>query len=169
MTLEELFRSDESGELPDDFPWITLTVPEEVLAEHRLLLLNEGDWQPSNVKGLWYRVDAARPEMTQQRHVHVANKKHIKTPEKQVSWNQDLSRHDRHRFDAILAARGSYQSVAKTALGLPADAILERCKSPADGKMVLSESTDQSIPREFYLWQTVKRRSLLSELTGTSK
>lgn len=168
MTLAELFGSDESGGLPDDFPWIMLSIPEHILAE-RQLLLYEGDWRPSDVKGLWFRVDAARPEMKQQRHVHVADKKHIKTPGKQASWNQDMSRHDRHRFDATMGARGNYQSVAKTALGLPDNAILEWRENRAVGQIVLLESADASVANEYYVWRGVRRLSLFSELTGISR
>lgn len=165
VTLEELFESDEGGDIPDDFPWITLLIPEEVLAHHRLLL-NEGDWRPSDVKDLWFRVDAERPDMKQQRHVHVADKKHIKTPNKQASWNQDLTRHDRHKFNAAMGARHSYQSVAKTALGLPDSAILEWRENRAAGQIALLESADADLQSEFYLWRGIARRSLFSELTG---
>ena len=136
---------------------------------HYDLLLNEGDWRPSAIKDVWYRVDPERPEMKQQRHVHVADKKHIKALGKQASWNQDMTRHDRHKFNATLGALHSYQLVAKWALRLPDNSVLERRENQAVGQIVLLESKDASTPSEFYTWGGLRKLSLLSELTRTPK
>src|SRR3989442_1073690 len=47
-----------------------------------------------NPNDYFYRVDPARPEMRQQRHVHIAHKKHLNSATQQVSWNSDQTRHD---------------------------------------------------------------------------
>jgi hypothetical protein len=154
MTLEELFESDEGGRVPDDFPWLIVRLPEEILSNGGLLLY-EGDWCPSGINNIWYRVDPAQPTLRQRRHVHVANKKHIKAPNKQASWNDDLTRHDRHKFNAALGSRRNYQAVAKIALGLPAHAILEfHPPHPTFRQIVLLETLHPEVEVEIYELQT---------------
>jgi len=167
MLLSELFENDSDRGVPDDFPWMLIEMPVEHLQEAKLLL-NEGQWQPSQVQGIWYRVDAERPEMKQQRHVHVAAKKHIKTPTKQASWNTDLSRHDRKSFNAALGKQQSYQAVAKAALGLSSDALLENITDTTLGeRILLTEAVDHAVPVERYRFEAApSRRSILSEIIG---
>jgi Family of unknown function (DUF6367) len=158
VKLHELFESDDDRDVPSDFPWLLIEIPEEQLHQ-AALVLNEGDWQPSHISGIWYRVDPARPEMKQQRHVHVAAKKHIKISTKQASWNSDTTRHDRKTFNAKLGSQGNYQDVAKTALGLPPQTVLEHIvESPAEQQMVLTESTDPQQETEFYRWSEAQPR-----------
>nr|CAF05642.1 hypothetical protein [Archangium disciforme] len=158
MTLYELFEADDDRDVPADFPWLLIEIPEEQL-RHAALLLNEGEWRPSHISGIWYRVDPERPAQKQQRHVHVAAKKHIKIPTKQASWNRDTTRHDRKTFNAKLGSQGSYQDVAKTALGLPPEAVLEHVvENPAEQQMLLTESTDPQLKTEFYRWLEAQPR-----------
>ena len=59
---------------------------------------------PSKHPDYWMRVDPARPELKQRRHVHIAHKKHLKAKGKQVAWNDDQTRHDKKNFDSFLKA-----------------------------------------------------------------
>jgi hypothetical protein len=163
VKLYELFEADDDRDVPADFPWLLLEIPEAQLYQAELLLY-EGDWQPSHISGIWYRVDPERPEMKQQRHVHVAAKKHIKISTKQASWNNDTTRHDRKTFNVKLGSQGSYQDVAKTALGLPPETVLEHVGgSPAEQQMVLTESVDPQVKTEFYRWSEAQHRRSISE------
>ncbi len=124
MKLEEIFEADRDDGIPPDFPEIVVEVPEAVLRSSGIDL-NESRWMPSCVKGLYQRVDPERPEMKQRRHVHVAAEKHVKASGKQVSWNDDGTRHDKHKFNTTLGQRKDYQAVARAALGLAKDVKLE--------------------------------------------
>lgn len=124
MTLDEIFEADRDAGVPLDFPELIVEIPRELLRS-TCQDLNEGRWTPSCVKGLYQRVDPERPEMKQRRHVHVAAEKHLSASGKQVSWNDDGSRHDRHKFNAVLGQRKDSRAVAKAALGLGDDVQLE--------------------------------------------
>ena len=164
MKLSDLFESDD-GDTTADLPWLVIEIPAVELCRARLLLY-EGQWRPSEISGIWYRVDPARPEMKQQRHVHVASQKHIKAPTKQASWNTDTTKHDRSTFNDKLGNQGSYQAVAKSALGLSSDTILEHLTNASFGNTVLlTESVDPSITIERYRWmKTPRRDSILKEI-----
>ncbi|GJD35683.1 DUF6367 family protein [Methylobacterium aerolatum] len=132
MTLEEIFEADRDADIPPELPELVVDVSEALL----LSLgrdLNEGRWTPSCVRGLYQRVDPERPEMKQRRHVHVAAEKHLKAAGKQVSWNDDGSRHDRHKFNAALGQRKDYRAVARAALGLGDDVQLEHVTGQTRG------------------------------------
>ena len=124
MTLDEIFKDDEAYPVPEKWPKIVVEITEAELrrAGHQL---DESRWTPSCVRGLYQRIDPARPEMRQRRHVHIADKKHLGSAHQQASWNDDGSRHDRHSFNAKFGSRASVRDVARVALGLPDDMILE--------------------------------------------
>lgn len=108
-------------------------------------LLAEGTWRNSDRAGWMYRVDAPRPELRQQQHVHVCLKKHQNAKTQQASWNVDGSRHDKATFNTQVAAQSAAQHVARTALGLAPDVVLEEItgKSKAEeGTKLLVESRD---------------------------
>ncbi len=85
----------------------------------------------SRVRGLYQRIDPARPEMKQMRHVHIGDKKHLGTPDQQASWNDDGTRHDRHSFNDKFGSRANVRDVARVALGLPDDMVLEHLTKAA--------------------------------------
>lgn len=124
MTLDEIFAQDEAHHVPSSWPEVELEATEAVLraAGHRL---EEGRWTPSHIRGIYQRIDPARPEMGQRRHVHLSTKKHLSTPGRQVSWNDDGTRHDRHSFHDRFGSQRDVREVARVALGLPAGAVLE--------------------------------------------
>ncbi len=121
---------------------ILLEIDEAVLKGHcPECLLTEGRWQDAKIKGYSYRVDPTNPNIPQLRHVHVAHTKHITARNKQVSWNDDSSRHDRQSFDTNFQGIEKAKQIARTALGLPKDFKLEHVTSLA-GKILLLEDTD---------------------------
>lgn len=59
------------------------------------------------------------------RHVHIAHKKHLSSANKQVSWNDDGTRHDRGRFDDGFKGIEKAKAVARIALNIADDIVLE--------------------------------------------
>ncbi|WP_139795241.1 DUF6367 family protein [Chromobacterium violaceum] len=118
MKLNEIINPEQESYLVVEIP-NNLTLPDDIT-------LNEGQWRPSKFNDLWYRVDAADPAMAKQRHIHIAHKKHISAANKQVSWNQDHSRHDAHKFDSSFTGIEKAKDLARQMLGLPPSAILEQ-------------------------------------------
>jgi len=136
MTLEELFPELASSGLSTDMmPIVTFDVPVEMLEEAGVRL-DESTWQDAHISGMKYRIDAARPDMKQRRHVHVAADKHVNSPKKQASWNDDGKRHDKKNFNSKLGAQHAYRDVARAALGLPDNVILEAVEAPANTSRV---------------------------------
>lgn len=138
VTLREFFESDDDG-IDAPVPEIIVEMAEEELLQLEIPL-NESQWIPSAEKGLWLRVDPPRPEMKQRRHVHIAQKKHIRASGEQASWNDDRTRHDYGRFNTQFGARADVQAVARSALGLSPNAVLEHLTSRAARLIVLLES-----------------------------
>lgn len=93
--------------------YILIKIEKELIDS--IFSLNEEKWQESKNKNYWLRIDAPT-DHTQQRHVHIAQKKHLSTKNKQVAWNIDGSRHDKKSFNT---------KIAKDALGLVDDLILK--------------------------------------------
>lgn len=110
--------------LQEDFePYIVIEIFSERI---NCLALNEGQWRPSSFKDLWYRVDPENTSIRQQRHVHIAHKKHINASDMQVSWNRDMSRHDTHKFNSSFVGIEKAKDLARQILKLPGDSILEQ-------------------------------------------
>jgi Family of unknown function (DUF6367) len=105
-----------------DVTYLILEVDANTLAEMRL---EESVWKRSQYPDYFYRVDPARPEMRQQRHIHIAHKKHVNSPSQQVSWNSDQTRHDQHTFADHFKGLEKAKEIARTALKLGDDAVLE--------------------------------------------
>jgi hypothetical protein len=139
VTLAELFEEDEEDGLPGGWPNIMLTLAEEELGDAGIVVF-EG-WQPSHIRGLWYRVNPARPQNKQLRNVHVAPKRHINAKRYQASWNENTKRHDRLTFNKKFGSRADVQEVAKVALGLPQTEILEHLTLSSGMARLLIEGT----------------------------
>jgi hypothetical protein len=101
----------------------------------RSALLYEGQWRPSGVANWMIRVDAENPSIRGQRHVHIAQTKHVSAKNMQASWNQDGTRHDRKSFNTNVGSQTGVQLLARKALGMADDAILE--SMPQTGVMLL--------------------------------
>lgn len=142
VTLNEILGPE------DDDPLGDLEVIVEVLESDLQWLgieVFEGGWKPSSVKNIWYRIDPARPEMSQCRHIHVAHKKHIRTAGMQASWNAEpkadgiYPRHDRGNFNPKIGCQAKVQDVTRAALGLSPTAALEHLTSTTKAGSLLVE------------------------------
>ena len=58
----------------------------------------------------------------------------------QASWNDDATRHDKKTFNEKIGSLKIAQTIAKNALGLPDDTILEEIEQ--DGVKLLTEASD---------------------------
>jgi hypothetical protein len=143
-------NEDEDIFFPDDLPMLLLEIPESALGQ-AAVPLREGAWRQSGVFGLWYRLDPAREDMKQKRHVHVAATKHIKNSDKQAAWNDDGSRHDRKRFNGKLGSQASYRNLARAALGLGDDIILEEFTPDHPQQLILLTEAEAAEARVVFL------------------
>lgn len=124
----------------DGVDYFVVELPEEQIAS--FAILNEGQWVQSDKNGYMQRVDAENPSMNQQRHVHVAKSKHIKNKNKQASWNQDTTKHDRKSFNLKIGSIAVVQSIARQVLGLTKTARLEEATKADKLWLQLNESMD---------------------------
>jgi len=105
------------------------------------ILLTESQWKQSSYSNYFYRIDPPNPAIQTRRHVAIAHKNHLHTKNRQVSWNDDYSRHDRHSFDANFRGIEKAKDIARNVLKLPKDAQLEHATNLAD-KLLLLENLD---------------------------
>jgi hypothetical protein len=118
---------------------IILEVPANSQVLQSLSLLNEGKWQDAPSSNYSYRVEAPNPAINQRRHVHIASRKHINSKNKQVSWNDTGSRHDKKTFNTNFKGLEQAKTIARAALGLPPDFHLEEYV-PGQG-LILEDTT----------------------------
>lgn len=98
--------------------------------------LFEGIWKPSKVKNIWQRVD--KPKFEHEKlHIHLANKKHINTKSKQVSWNDDGTRHDKMSFNDNFSGIESAKQIARDVLNIPSNKIVEYIENKPHGLLIL--------------------------------
>jgi hypothetical protein len=111
---------------------------------HRLALdkIEESRWVRSKHPGYFVRVDPERPDIKQRRHVHIAHEKHLKAKGKQVSWNVDQTRHDRKNFDTSFKGMVKAHDIAKQALGLRKEAVLEQVSARHRLELFIEEVLD---------------------------
>jgi uncharacterized protein (DUF1800 family) len=117
--------------------YVIVQLPAELLSE--AALLNEGKWMPSGRSGWMQRLDAANPAIPTQRHVHVAREKHTSSKTQQAAWNADGTRHDKKIFNDKVGALDAARTIARTALNLGDDVMLEQLKK-APRLLLLTES-----------------------------
>ena len=127
------FLADEQG-----IDYFIVEMPEGQVQE--LALIYEGQWVQSGKKDWMQRVDAENPSLKQQRHVHLARSKHVKTKSKQASWNQDRTKHDKGSFNSNIGSLDVVQTVARQALGLSSNTKLEESTKAANILTKLNES-----------------------------
>ena len=124
--------------MPNSFEQVIVVLSEDTFAALGLTDLDESRWMPSEHRGYSLRVDPARAEMHQQRHVHIARDKHVAAKHKQVAWNADGSRHDRKSFNSAFQSMAVAKDIARRALGLPSDSLLEAA-SPDDHVLLVAD------------------------------
>jgi hypothetical protein len=105
-----------------EFDYFIIEVSSKLLEDLELSL--ESHWQDSSYKGYKYRLD--NPENhTQQKHIHIAKSKHIKSKNQQVAWNMDGTRHDKKTFNDKLGQNAKVQVIAREILGIDDNISLE--------------------------------------------
>lgn len=117
QTFTEFLANDAESEID----YLVLVMSEKDLTKCSIIL--ESDWKPAGYKDFMVRVDSAKPENSQQRHVHVSRKKHTSAKNKQVSWNQDSTRHDKKSFNEPLGKQNAVRNIAANILGVKATAL----------------------------------------------
>lgn len=124
--------------------------------------LTEGKWEPSEEKGYWKRLDTPNFDF-EKLHVHIARDKHINTKSKQVSWNDDGTRHDKKSFNNNFVGLETAKRIARNALGLSNDVQLESLSVP-DGIMLLNESCIDYLPKStsIFIFKITKLQILKS-------
>ncbi len=115
--------------------YILIEVSEQTLKTLNIAL--ESYWQSYDSK--WsYRVDAADPKISQQRHIHIAQKKHTSSKNQQASWNVDGSRHDKNSFNTNTGKTKKAQEIARSVLKLGHSIALEHFTvSDSDERILL--------------------------------
>lgn len=122
--------------LAEEPDYVVVQLPMDLV--DKAALLNEGKWMPSGKSGWMQRVDAANPAIPLQRHVHVARSKHTSSKTQQASWNEDGSRHDKKTFNDKVGSLDAARTIAKAALNLGDDVVLESLQQK--GLLLLEES-----------------------------
>jgi hypothetical protein len=128
-----------------DVDYLIVDIPESLLNDSLLLL--EGRWIDSGKKGYQMRIDKPT-DHTQKLHVHIAKDKHINTKTQQVAWNDDGTRHDKKTFNTNLGSSSKVQQIAKQALNLDDNIILEMYTPTKLGLILESIENNQQIGRE---------------------
>ena len=113
-------------------------------ASGTLRVLEEGKWVSAGIKDYMYRVDRGHPD-PEVRHVHICHKKHLTAHNQQVSWNEDGTRHDPLRFDVNFVGIETAKQIAREALHLPDDFVLEG-RRDLPQKQLLEESQVDALP-----------------------
>ncbi|WP_162623217.1 DUF6367 family protein [Confluentibacter sediminis] len=121
-------------------------------------LITEGKWNPSEYKGYWQRVDNPNFDF-EQKHVHIAKQKHINTKAKQVSWNEDGTRHDKKSFNDNFNGMEKAKTIARNVLNLSNDITLENLTDNSKGLLLL-ESV-QTLPEQsnVYIFKAIKENN----------
>jgi hypothetical protein len=83
--------------------------------------IEESIWKPSPMNKNWL----ARVDRTPHPHVHVVHKKHLNDRGYQRSWDQSGHRYHELTFNTDQHGIKTAKRVARQALGLPADTVLE--------------------------------------------
>ena len=145
ITREKLLQFDEYS---NPLYIVIIGEKKDTRATDNLIIEN---WVPSPVKGYWQRVDTPKFDH-EQLHVHIARSKHITAKNKQVSWNQDGSRHDKKSFNDNFTGMEKAKQIARNALNLPSDKILEYVEDNA-GKLILENIENLERKSRVYIFK----------------
>jgi Family of unknown function (DUF6367) len=125
----------------------------------KLLLLTEGRWEDSDVGGYKVRVDKPKFDFGKL-HAHIAKEKHINTKAKQVSWNNDGTRHDKKTFNNNFNGMETAKGIARKALGLSDDFQLECISDQNKGSLMLESIGDLPSNCFLYVFSTSNKQIL---------
>lgn len=120
--------------------YFIIEVPQEFIDNCTIDLIIEGVWKKSNNKDWMFRIDPENTNTTTQRHIHIARNKHINSKNNQVSWNKDGTRHDKKSFNKGMGNIKTVQNIAKQALGLSKDFILENVEEFQNHSELINET-----------------------------
>lgn len=121
-----------------------------------LQLIQEGYWKDAHISGYKIRVDAPHTA-DGKRHVHIAHTKHVNSKNKQVSWNEDKTRHDKKSFDENFNGLERAKEIAKIELGLEDGALFENLQ--LKGNLLLEDVRYSFDDNEFYCLYLNKQES----------
>jgi hypothetical protein len=124
--------------------------------------LTEGDWKPSSENGYWQRLDTPKFGF-EKLHVHIAKQKHINAKNKQVAWNDDGTRHDKKSFNQNFNGMEKAKEIARKALCLPSDTVLENVVNKSNGELLLESIECLPTKSSIFIFEVVKgnRKQLL--------
>lgn len=149
-----IFTSKSNGE-PFE-PYIVVFLSEDQLTQIATNLLTEGAWRPSGVGDLWVRVNPPKPQMNLPANAHVAHKKHLTARNKQVSWEADTGkRHDQLTFDTSFSPMEKAKVVARTALGLPDNFVLEQLDPNRHHQLLLEAASTVPVDCIYLLTEAI--------------
>lgn len=134
--LEDLIRKIVIETLEEFSDRLHIVVLVDKANTNLLSLLTEGQWAPSGIKDYWQRKDLPNFDY-QKLHVHIARQKHINTKTKQVSWNEDGTRHDRKSFNSNFNGMETAKQIARRALDLPDNFKLESFSERNKGQLIM--------------------------------
>jgi hypothetical protein len=137
------------------YPFHIIVLIEESERDGLALPLYEGRWEDSGRKDYWLRLDLPRNDF-EQLHAHIAHKKNINTKSKQVSWNQDGTRHDKKSFNNSFNGMETAKTIARDALGLPPDAVLEFVDNKDTGELLLESIENLPESGNVFIFRIVK-------------
>jgi hypothetical protein len=121
----------------------------------KLGLISEGDWKPSSQKGYWQRLDTPKFDF-EKLHVHIAKQKHINAKNKQVAWNNDGTRHDKKSFNQNFNGMEKAKEIARKALGLPSDTLLENVNNKSNGELLLESVEYLPTKSSIFVFEVIK-------------
>ena len=122
MKLSEILKEPNAEKEPEE---ISVLLSAEVLNHCGLDIVLESVWVNSGYKDWMYRVDPKDPRIPQQRHIHIAKKKHTSAKNMQASWNEDGTRHDKKSFNAAVGDVNRVREIATNVLKIAPDIALE--------------------------------------------
>lgn len=122
-------------------------------------LLTEGQWVPSDEKGYWKRLDKPKFDF-EKLHIHIARDKHINNKNKQVSWNDDGTRHDKKSFNNNFVGIETAKRIARNALGLPDNFQLENISEPTTGQLLLEGVESIPSTSSIFIFEVSKSKIL---------
>ena len=135
---------EDADEISNGIDYFIIEISHDNISEE--MFINEGRWTQSGKKNWMYRIDAENPALNQQRHVHIAQSKHLNAKNQQVAWNQDGSKHDKKTFNKNIAKLNVVQSIAKETLNLGSSIKLEEAAIAPNLLVQINEALDGDAP-----------------------
>jgi hypothetical protein len=116
--------------------------------------INEGIWKPAIEKGYVQRIDQPHFDW-QLQHIHIAKDKHVNSKDKQVSWNDDGTRHDKKSFNDNFIGMEKAKQIARSALNLSDDIQLENFNTTDKVDLILENVDNLPTKSSIYIFKVV--------------